>query len=505
MLKVISSQGSTTTTRTNMAISSAQLLRSRNWRISVTAVKGANEINMTELTAVNNGQTPNIVRDSTGMKGYRELAADLNTIPEFLGCTATPLKEICKQCRYEAGFYHAADSEYCDAYVYCKDDPTRLGCSEGTFYKEEAGNCHHINTVECPVGVCTTGTPAKTYYPSYLCCNKFYECVSGTIYVRQCPDGELFNKTAKACQRSAETSCGEVGRHICGVKSNVTQTPEPATCNVNCRMLENGDPCNFMCNNRVQPLPAGTAWNGPSCSLVPSDACKPSNDTTTRDLSTDCNANFLATFNGGSRQVFNERIGNFINVYSTAQEVIFADNSVIFTSAMTNPYVYYFYLANVDYGVNVAFRLRFKLTSFMIGVVYDLLSNNYCAQCPETISFTVTATSATDRTVTARFQIANQLASITATISLSNIDGWLELVVVFGDTSIYGVLKELGPDATTRVKTSQFTTFIKPAGSIIATNKCGIVLGEGPYVHLQGSIDEFALYRFCQNITSVTM
>lgn len=68
------------------------------------------------------------------------------------------------------------------------------------------------------------------------------------------------------------------------------------------------------------------------------------------------------TLNDGNRQVFNQRTGNVINVYSTTQEVIFADNSAVYTAAMTNPYVYFFYLANVDYGVNVAFRLRFKLT-----------------------------------------------------------------------------------------------------------------------------------------------
>uniref|UniRef100_A0A2C9M1I6 Chitin-binding type-2 domain-containing protein n=1 Tax=Biomphalaria glabrata TaxID=6526 RepID=A0A2C9M1I6_BIOGL len=420
--------------------------------------------------------------------------------------TTTKSTGLCSQCLYEIGYNYDSDPQYCDTFYQCvpNSQPIRKLCPAGTFW--DGSQCNHIDMAKCSKAVCD-GTTQNATYPSGRCCNKYYQCYNGRLYERMCPIDFFYDSATRNCQRSSNKFeiCEAVGRFECDVVRTPATTVAPSLPRCYGYSADpTGNPCSYTYGGYTFRTAPGTVWSQSACSLVMDslNSCSTSaiNSRAFEATNSTCNANFLATYNDGSKAVFSERASSYMNIYATLQEVLLANNALTYDASMVSPYFYYYFFANRDFVVNSAFRVRFRVQNGVNGTTYDLLSNSYCSVCPDTIRFTVTQLTTTSFVVSASFVttegLAVQTSAVIANVSPNN---FLEVTVVYGDRSVYGRLYELNSSLVV-VKTVNFATVSKTAGVRIATNKCGLQLGRGPSYHFVGLIDEFAVYEQCKNI-----
>ncbi|CAL1535771.1 unnamed protein product [Lymnaea stagnalis] len=527
---IVSSQGSGNDYRRQLALSEVQRVRQLGWIPVVIAVQGRNPIDTTELTSINGGVPPTILYDGLAdPKSYRLLAPELDrilasicnyVIPTQPPTTPAPTpapritiprpsNSLCSQCLFEGGYGFDFDPVYCDSFYQCFPDsePIKKLCPAGTFW--DGAQCNFINAVRCTNAVCDARTPAGTRFPSGRCCNQYYECFGGTLVERSCQTGQYFESSSRQCTtvQNKTLVCESTNRFECDVDRNgpikpgdcAGYAPDPF-----------GDPCRYQFNGLSLKVAAGTIWNQNKCSLdfTRRDICYNNTGTGDRDFTGPvpanvCNAVFLATYNGGSKAVFSERLNTDLDLYTIQKEVLLANDALTFTPSMIDPFLYYYFFNNRDIGVNTAFRVRFRLDNPQLNRDYDILSNNYCVLCPETISFTVSATSSNRRVINAMFVTTEGVTvSTTAIIELLNTSDLLEMVVIYGDSTVYGKVYEVS-GSNTVVRSADFSTVGKSQGTHIAINRCGIQMGKGPNSHFVGLIDDFAVYENCQNINSV--
>ncbi|BFZ15537.1 hypothetical protein BsWGS_18576 [Bradybaena similaris] len=540
LMIVVSSQGSGTSSRRNDARNQVSRIIDNGWTPYVIALQGLNTLDIEELTVVNNGRPPVILVDrfpqnSADPKSYNELNGEFINIINNVICTATtttstttttttrPLPTrstteresgLCSECLFQGGYGFDFDPQYCDTFFQCFPGaaPIKKSCADGTFW--DGVQCNHIAKVSCPTAVCDSRTSGSTY-PSGKCCNKYYLCANnGEMVSTACPLGQIYDEYMRACRPvgNLTVSCAETGKLLCDVDLN--GPIGPGACAGYAPDIF-GNPCKFQFYQRVFDTAPGTYWNQASCSLVraqDSNMCLGDN-ITDRDFTGPggpaavCNAVFLATYNGGSNAVYSERLNRQLNVYSFLQEAYLVNDGVTFTSQMRDPMLYYYFFNNRELASNIAFSIRFRLDlgfgNAQQNTEYDILSNSYCAQCRETVSFTVVATSSTRHVVTATF-LTNfgNTVSTSAIIEKNNPTDWLELRVIFGDTSVSGKLYVVS-NFNGVSQSSDFNTVPKTQGSTIETNRCGFQLGRGSHSHLIGIIDQFAFYEYCQDITTV--
>ncbi|KAK3769295.1 hypothetical protein RRG08_011968 [Elysia crispata] len=532
ILIVISSQGSGAQQRRNLAQQQiTRVARQLGWRPYVIAAQGVNAIDMVEMTLVNMGQNPVVLTDqSQPPQGYRQLTGVLNFVIEQILCndprtavapptttttrptTRRPTAGICNDCLYEAGYGFDFDPNFCDSYYMCVPNqaPIRKACPAGTFWS--GSTCDFIENVNCAVATCIASTPAGTRYPSGRCCNKYFECASGTLSEMTCPNGQVFSLPQRACVQVRDTRamCDLQERYICDVTTGAggngttgcgAYSPDPF-----------GNPCRFMFGGYTVNAPQGTMWSQTACSLVfaNTDQCgqlQGGSSTFFGDRPADvCNAVFLATFDNGQRTVYSERQRRNLEVAVTTQEARLERNGLVFDSSMVRPYGYYFFFNNRAVKQNTAFRVRFLLDqNAPSNRRYDILSNNFCDLCPETVSITVTPRGRNQRDVNATFVLTNgQTVTTSATINTEVATNELEVTLVVGETSIYGQVSELrGSDPNGVIQTESFTPVPKPSGVEVQPNRCGFMLGQGPNSNFIGLIDDFAVFEYCSNINQV--
>ncbi|XP_055900090.1 uncharacterized protein LOC106064794 [Biomphalaria glabrata] len=524
ILFLITSQGSSSTTRRNEAIADANRVKALGWNIKLLAMQSNNPFDSQELQAIDS----NYITISDLPKSYYGLSREINRIINGIcnvvptttttttttstSTTTTPAPRtaaptfstrdntgLCSECRYNAGFGYDSDPDYCDTYYRCLPDlkPIKALCPAGTFW--DGDGCNFVDAVKCTKAVCSSANQ-NTTYPSGRCCNKYYECFNSKLYERICPLDQFYDSVTRRCgpTTNKNATCEALGRFECDVNRNVGLP----NCNGYAPDVY-GNPCKYQFNGYSMSVATGTTWSQTVCSLVRDDAKACSavvNERAFEPTNNTCNANFLATYNSGSKAVFSERAGTNIDIATTQQEVLLTNNALTFTAAMVSPYLYYYFFNNKDMGIDTAFRVRFSLQGGQDGKTYDILSNSYCSLCPDTIKFTVYQSSANSYVVTATFLTTERVTVETsATISNVNPSNLLEMTVVYSDTSVYGKLYEVNT-ANTVVRTVDFGRVGKTGGVHIATNKCGIQLGRGANNHFVGIIDEFAVYEKCANI-----
>ncbi|KAH9507563.1 hypothetical protein Btru_051481 [Bulinus truncatus] len=523
---LVSSQGSSTYARRNLALQEALRVKGQGWRIIVIELVGVNPIDYAELLTID--PSNNTLNDGlSNPKSYRLLSARVNQIINGI-CSSTtttsttktsstttttrttpqpptpPSNSLCSDCMYEGGFSFVADPLYCDTFYQCipNSDPIKKLCPAGTFW--DGDMCNFIDAVKCSKAVCSFASQNATF-PSGRCCNKYFECYNNKIYERDCPINQFYNAKTGRCQTSSNKVdvCESSGKFECDRQVYIGEknldrcpgySPDPA-----------GSPCSYIFNGLIMTTPTGTIWDQSKCSIVLDTLryCDQFPGRAFQDATTKCNANFLSTFNGGSKSVYSERAGSEINIYTIQQEVQLTNDALSFTPTMNDPYFYYYFFNNKDLNVGTAFRVRFNPVNAQIGRTYDILSNNFCSLCKDTIKFTVTLTSPTNHVVSATF-VTTEYRSVetTAIINKQSSSNMLEMVVIFGSNSVHGQLTELS-NINSPVQTVNFSRTSKSEGVHIARNRCGIQLGRGPNYHFVGLIDEFAEYEGCKNIDEI--
>uniref|UniRef100_A0A0B6ZWV1 Uncharacterized protein n=1 Tax=Arion vulgaris TaxID=1028688 RepID=A0A0B6ZWV1_9EUPU len=516
-LVLISTQGTTSANRTAMSVTEANRLRSMGFNLTIFGLQGANAVNLQDLAAINNGVIPKLIIDTNptpgpSPKGFRGLIAEFDNIIRSLGCSnvpaTTPMSTTratvttgpCSQCLYDGGFTRMPDPDYCDSFYWCSETgtATRSACADGTFF--DGNICNEMSIVKCPSAECTMNTPVNTYYPSGRCCNVYYECTGGKNVKRLCANGEVYNHAKRSCEVPAdiEAVCRQIGKFECDKKSDVISS-------CICSSDTFGNQCYFWCWGYRFQVSTGTVWSDKECSLIHStvDYCQATNITTDRDLDVTCKAAFSASYNGQSRQVMDERSNAPIDISSIVQNVILSNDAVVFAAGATDPFLYYFYFNNNDIGLNFAINLRFKFKGTDLNINYDLLSNNYCKECPATISFTIAAKSSTTRSLSATLVTTGGTIFLGVDINMSDNSNFLEVIVVFDDSTVSGLVKELNQGTLAVITTVRFPVINKTSGSTIMPNKCGFVLGRGHNNNFVGDVDNFAVYRNCKTISSL--
>ncbi|KAK6973609.1 Bsmp protein [Biomphalaria glabrata] len=500
-LIVISAQG-TSNSNNSLAFTEALRLRNLGWNINVIAMQGQNPLDLFELTGVNNNVRPVVLSDLTagGTKSYRYLSTELANVVSAL-CSVVPTSTVCSNCMFEGGFAYEADPMYCDSFYQCVEgsSPVRKMCPAGTFW--DGSQCNFMSSVSCPYAECTPNTVPGTRYPSGRCCNKYFECSNSQLVERACPIGQYFDSVSKQCSSAIDVTqvCQTTGRFECDVARQSS-----SSCN-GFDYDPTRDPCKFQFQGKSFNVAPGTIWNQNKCSLdyETNNLCYRVLDRNYFALANPCTPNFLATFNGGSKTVFSPRLNADLPVYVVSNQVVMTDDVLQFTSAMADPYYYLFFFNNKDFLPNTAFRVRFRLDNAQLNRDYDILSNSFCALCPDTLRFSVTASSSIRRVVSVMFvTTGSAVASTSAVIDLTNSSNMIELLVIFGDSSVYGQLREYN-NINGVIQRVNFNSAGKLQGSHILTNKCGIQLGRGPNSHFLGIIDEFAVYENCANINSL--
>uniref|UniRef100_A0A2C9KIN8 Chitin-binding type-2 domain-containing protein n=1 Tax=Biomphalaria glabrata TaxID=6526 RepID=A0A2C9KIN8_BIOGL len=407
---------------------------------------------------------------------------------------------------YIGGFSFVDDPKYCDTFYQCIKDsePIPKQCPSGTFW--DGNICNFISQVQCPKAQCNA-ILENAKYPSGRCCNKYFECLNGKLQEKACRFDEYFDENIRSCRSTLNTVavCENTGRFRCEVPGVIGDKDFSNPC-PGYAVDPTGNPCSYTFNGENITTPMGSIWDQSKCTLDRDDADVCGLKFPDRDLdpALKCSANFLADFNGGSTAVYSPRAGTNFKVYSLQREVQLTGDALLYTSAMRDPYFYYYHYNNKDLNVNTGFRVLFNLQNPQIGLTYDILSNNFCLLCPETIKFTVTLTSVGEQVVSVFFQTAlGTTVQTNAVIRKQNSNTLLELIVIYGDDSVYGVVRELTPISYTRLQTVNLTRVNKASGAHIAMNKCGIQLGRGPNYHFLGVIDEFAVYERCQSIDQI--
>ncbi|CAL1535772.1 unnamed protein product [Lymnaea stagnalis] len=554
VLILVSSQGSNNLNRRLLAQQEAQRVRSLGWDIKVIAAQGKNPVDFQELIIVNNNQFPIVINDTTSTddpKSYRLLRTELDNIINSLcnayptttttttTSTTTPVttttrtstttsttttttttprpivtrppNSICSECTFDSGYGFDSDPMYCDTFFHCLPDytPIKKMCPSGTFW--DGVQCNFIDKVRCPSAVCNANTPANTRYPSGRCCNKYYECSSGKLYEVNCPVGQVFDNTTKNCQVVADirTTCQLSNRYECEVNRNgpINTTdcsgyaPDPY-----------GNPCKYQFNGYSLKVAPGTRWIQEKCTLdyTTKDTGYTTGGTSDRDFSgtvpaNNCSAVFVANFNGGSRVVYSERLDANLDVYSILNEAYLANNALVFNATMVKPLLYYYFFNNRELRSNTAFKVTFRLDNPVLAREYDILSNNYCSQCPDTIRLTVAATDARRHVVTATFVTSDgKIVQSSAIIDKNNPSDNLEVRIIFGNVALYGQVSAVSSTNPLVVsQTVNFTRVDKAEGTSIAINRCGIQLGKGPNAHFVGYIDDFSMYENCADINTL--
>ncbi|GFR97419.1 hypothetical protein ElyMa_006323700 [Elysia marginata] len=359
---------------------------------------------------------------------------------------------------------------------------------------------------------CIPFTPRGTRYPSGRCCNKYFECSNGVLSEMTCPNGQVFSLPQRSCVQMRDTRalCQMQERYMCDVS-----TGPGGNGSIGCGAYSPdifGNPCRFMFGGYTINAPQGTMWSQEACTLVFSntDQCGTQQGGFSGffgDKPADvCNAVFLATFDNGRRNVYSERQRRQLEIAVSTQEARLQQNGLVFTPNMVRPYGYYYFFNNRAIKENTAFRVRFQLDqNAPSNRRYDILSNNFCDLCPETVSITVTPSGRNQRLVTATLVLTNgQTVSTTATIGVEIPSNQLEVTLVIGKTSIYGQVSELrANDPNGVIQIENFTPTPKPSGVEVQPNRCGYMLGQGPNSNYIGLIDDFAVFEYCRDINQV--
>uniref|UniRef100_A0A0B7BB16 Chitin-binding type-2 domain-containing protein n=1 Tax=Arion vulgaris TaxID=1028688 RepID=A0A0B7BB16_9EUPU len=529
LLIIVTSQGSGFQARRDEARTQAIRLGSLGWRPYTIFLQGINVVDLEELLIVNANLQPSFLIDRNPVdpldpKSYRELTGEFMSIINSILCTGTTtttttlpprtrpttprVSGLCDNCLFDAGYGFDFDPVSCDTFYQCfpNSQPIKKHCPDGTFW--DGSKCDHMNEVPCPTATCDS-TTIQSRYTSGKCCNKLYECINGQLVVQNCPVGQMYDANSRGCFTPANitVSCESTGKYLCDVdmRGPIQSTdcagysPDPF-----------GDPCKYLFMGISNSVAAGTRWEQSICSLTFSQGnlCLNTN-VTDRDFTGTggpaavCNAVFTSTFDFGSRAVYSERLQRNLDVFVSVQEALLADNALIFNQQMLDPFLYYYFFNNRELASNIAFRLRFRLENAQINVEYDLLSNNYCPMCPETISITVTATSSARHVITATFLTDfGNTVSTSAILDKRNILDRMEIIVIFGDATVYGRAYEISNN-NVAYQSVDFNTVSKESGSKIETNRCGIQIGRGSHRNFVGSVDDFSFYEYCQSIGSL--
>jgi len=147
------------------------------------------------------------------MAVLREICCFTVAITLFLSLgavTANP-KEKCIESESRNSTIKMADSDQCDKYYECgKNGKTieRL-CDDGFQFSEETRNCDYPHNVKCedrellqPSQSTNPLCPRRNGFypfPASESCSKFYHCLEGTAYEKECPAAVIFDPEIGTC------------------------------------------------------------------------------------------------------------------------------------------------------------------------------------------------------------------------------------------------------------------------------------------------------------------
>jgi Chitin binding Peritrophin-A domain len=144
-------------------------------------------------------------------------------IPIFLALLATiafvsaePVGECPAQSRPTALL---PDSESCTKYYVCfKSFPRPAKCRKGQEFNAETSKCEPAEQANCvrplptPTEVmepspCALVPSFEAFFPHETDCGKYYQCLEGEQYERECPEGLHFNGQSSKCEDPADAEC----------------------------------------------------------------------------------------------------------------------------------------------------------------------------------------------------------------------------------------------------------------------------------------------------------
>lgn len=128
-----------------------------------------------------------------------------------LGPVSAKLKEECIASESRNATLKIADADQCDKYYECgKNGKTveRL-CDDGFQFSEEIRDCDYPHNVKCkdrknlqPSQSTNPLCPRRNGFypfPPAESCSKFYHCLEGTAYEKQCPEAVIFDPSIGTC------------------------------------------------------------------------------------------------------------------------------------------------------------------------------------------------------------------------------------------------------------------------------------------------------------------
>lgn len=164
-------------------------------------------------------------------------AADNLFLPVLSNCSAyyvcmdeTPLVRVCKRgflfdaksqsCTYpsEAQCIKNCTSALssfcydrtCTKYVLCyASTPVVRECCDGLQYNAETDRCDFPQYVDCVDDMCTIFNNPKdiTFLSSKATCDKYYVCMDGMAFARNCSKGLQFNPECNCCDFQSKVNC----------------------------------------------------------------------------------------------------------------------------------------------------------------------------------------------------------------------------------------------------------------------------------------------------------
>ncbi|KAH9502812.1 hypothetical protein Btru_074528 [Bulinus truncatus] len=162
-------------------------------------------------------------------------------------CEIVVKADLCDNCFYDNGHYHAGVAEHCDLYVNCIPNgvilrnnsrpdsftPFVMSCPPGTYYITRPSGwrgCDHLQNGICSADKCQTLQPNAKYADS-ASCQSYWQCGPERQLASKgcCPAGQAFDERSQTCVASntCQVSCGPQAATGC---NSTTATPATNTC-----------------------------------------------------------------------------------------------------------------------------------------------------------------------------------------------------------------------------------------------------------------------------------
>lgn len=98
----------------------------------------------------------------------------------------------------------------CTKYVLCyAGTPVVRECCDGLQYNAETDRCDFPQYVDCVDDMCTIFNNPKdiTFLSSKAACDKYYVCMDGMAFARNCSKGLQFNPECNCCDFQSKVNC----------------------------------------------------------------------------------------------------------------------------------------------------------------------------------------------------------------------------------------------------------------------------------------------------------